>query len=87
MEGETALFPVNQSHTKLVLFGACFGASGSVHCRHPKQRREDSHMNKKLAELAIRGSHLNRSQLQLLVLIMSLAMLVLGVGAPSDGGG
>ena len=44
-------------------------------------------MNKKLSELAIRGSHLNRSHLQLLVLILSLAMLVLGVGAPSDGGG
>jgi len=43
-------------------------------------------MNKKLAELAIRGSRLNRSHLQVLVLILSLAMLVLGVGAPSDGG-
>ncbi len=43
-------------------------------------------MNGKLSKFAFLGS-INRQQVQLLVAIVSLAMLVLGIGAPSDGGG
>lgn len=44
-------------------------------------------MNKKLAEVAMFGKNINRQHVQMLIVILSLAMLVLGVGAPSDGGG
>ncbi len=44
-------------------------------------------MNKKLASAAVFASKINRQHLQLLLALLALAMLVLGVGAPSDGGG
>jgi len=44
-------------------------------------------MNKKLADIIVLSSRINRQHLQLLLAIVSLAMLVVGVGAPSDGGG
>jgi len=44
-------------------------------------------MNKKLANLAVLSTRFNRNHLQLVFTILSLALLVLGVGAPSDGGG
>jgi hypothetical protein len=43
-------------------------------------------MNGKLSKFASFGS-INRQQVQLIVAVVSLAMLVLGIGAPSDGGG
>ncbi len=44
-------------------------------------------MNKKFAPVAMLASKINRQHLQLLLALLALAMLVLGVGAPSDGGG
>jgi hypothetical protein len=44
-------------------------------------------MNKKLADLIVLGTHVNRQHIQLLVVLVSLAMLVIGVGAPAGGGG
>ncbi len=44
-------------------------------------------MNKKLAPVAIFASKINRQHIQVLLALLALAMLVLGVGAPSDGGG
>jgi hypothetical protein len=44
-------------------------------------------MNKKLAMVVSLTSRINRQHVQLLVAILSLAMLILGIGAPSDGGG
>ena len=44
-------------------------------------------MNKKLAELAFLGTRLNRQHVQLILVILSLAMLILGIGAPADAGG
>ncbi len=44
-------------------------------------------MNKKLAPAAIFASKINRQHIQVLLALLALAMLVLGVGAPSDGGG
>ncbi|NOH01150.1 MAG: hypothetical protein HND47_03825 [Chloroflexi bacterium] len=35
--------------------------------------------------LAVSVSKINRQQIQLLLVVVSLAMLVLGVGAPDDG--
>jgi hypothetical protein len=43
-------------------------------------------MNAKLARLAIFTSKINRQHIQLILAVAALAMLVLGVGAPSDGG-
>ncbi len=43
-------------------------------------------MNKKLAPVAIFASKMNRQHVQILLALVVLAMLVLGVGAPSDGG-
>jgi hypothetical protein len=40
-------------------------------------------MNNKLFKL----NGINRQHVQLIVAIVSLAMLVLGIGAPSEGGG
>jgi len=45
-------------------------------------------MKNKLALLALSAQKINRQHVQLLLVLVSLAMLVLGVGAPlADGGG
>jgi len=44
-------------------------------------------MNKKLASLAAFAHKINRQHVQLALVLISLTMLVLGVGAPADGGG
>ena len=38
-------------------------------------------------QLILLGTKFNRQHLQLILTIVALAMLVLGVGAPMDGGG
>jgi hypothetical protein len=42
---------------------------------------------KKLASLVLSARKINRQHMQLALVIISLAMLILGVGAPLDGGG
>jgi hypothetical protein len=49
--------------------------------------QEEFAMNKKFADLIVLGSHVNRQHVRLLVAIASLAMLILGIGAPCRGGG
>lgn len=44
-------------------------------------------MNKHFADIVARTSQIDRRHVQLVILIVSLAMLVLGIGAPLDGGG
>jgi TRAP-type uncharacterized transport system fused permease subunit len=44
-------------------------------------------MKNKLALLALSAQKINRQHVQLVLVIISLAMLVLGIGAPTDGGG
>ncbi len=44
-------------------------------------------MDKKLAPVVMFASKINRQHIQVLLTIVALAMLVLGVGAPADGGG
>ncbi len=44
-------------------------------------------MNSKLSKLMLLTSRINRQHLQLLVAILALVLMVLGIGAPSDGGG
>lgn len=39
------------------------------------------------SQLILLGSKINRQHLQLVLTIIALAMLVLGIGAPMDGGG
>jgi len=43
-------------------------------------------MNKKFAPVAVFASKLNRQHVQILLALAAIALLVLGVGAPSDGG-
>ena len=44
-------------------------------------------MNAKFAQFAVLTSKINRQHVQIFFALLTLAMLVLGVGAPSDGGG
>ena len=44
-------------------------------------------MKNKLTLLALSVQKINRQHIQLALVILTLAMLVLGVGAPEDGGG
>ena len=44
-------------------------------------------MKNKLALLALSAQKINRQHIQLFFLLISLAMLVIGIGAPTDGGG
>lgn len=44
-------------------------------------------MKNKLALLTLSAQKINRQHLQLIFVLVSLAMLVLGTGAPTDGGG
>lgn len=44
-------------------------------------------MKNKLTLLVLSVSKINRQHLQLIFVVVTLAMLVLGVGAPEDGGG
>jgi len=44
-------------------------------------------MKNKLALLALSAQKINRQHVQLALVILTLAMLVLGAGAPTDGGG
>jgi hypothetical protein len=44
-------------------------------------------MNQKLAQIALFSRKFNRQHLQLLLVLVTLAMLVLGAGAPGDSGG
>jgi succinate-acetate transporter protein len=44
-------------------------------------------MKNKLTTLVLSATKINRQHVQLVLMIVSLAMLVLGVGAPVDGGG
>ncbi len=43
-------------------------------------------MNNKFAPIALFASKVNRQHVQILFALVALAVLVLGVGAPSDGG-
>lgn len=44
-------------------------------------------MKNKLALLTLSAQKINRQHLQLILVIVSLALLILGTGAPTDGGG
>jgi hypothetical protein len=44
-------------------------------------------MKNKLALFALSAQKINRQHVQLVLVIIALAMLVLGAGAPTDGGG
>lgn len=44
-------------------------------------------MMHKFARFATFASKINRQHIQLLLAILALGMLVLGIGAPTDGGG
>ncbi len=43
-------------------------------------------MKNKLAQIALLSTKVNRQHIQLAFAVLALAMLVLGIGAPTDGG-
>jgi hypothetical protein len=43
-------------------------------------------MKTTFAQIAVLSSKINRQHLQLAFAVLALAMLVLGIGAPADGG-
>ena len=43
-------------------------------------------MKNQLARIALLSTKINREHVQLVFAVVALAMLVLGIGAPSDGG-
>jgi hypothetical protein len=49
--------------------------------------KEEFAMNKKLSDLIVLGTLVNRQHVRLLIALVSLAMLVVGIGAPARGGG
>ena len=44
-------------------------------------------MKSKLSQLTLWSTKINRQHLQLIWMIIALALLVLGIGAPTDGDG
>jgi len=44
-------------------------------------------MNNKLAKIAVFASKIDRQHVQLVLVVAALAMLVLGIGAPTSGSG
>lgn len=44
-------------------------------------------MNKKFARFSVFASKINRQHFQFILAVAALSMLVLGIGAPTDGGG
>ena len=51
------------------------------------QIEENFQMKNKLSQLSLLGTKINRRHVQLIWAIIALALLVLGIGAPADGGG
>ena len=67
---------------------ACFEARGDLYSGHFRPIREEEYdMNKWFADIIVRSNRINRQHIQLLVAIVTLAMLVVGIGAPARGGG
>lgn len=44
-------------------------------------------MKNKLSLFALSAQKINRQHVQLIFVLVSLALLIIGVGAPTDGGG
>jgi hypothetical protein len=70
----------------LSIFEACFEAYPHVSYDYHRSKK-DIHMNNKFAFVALSVNKINRQHIQLVLTLIALAMLVLGVGAPNDGGG
>ncbi len=58
---------------------------GTNNPNHTEQKRKCA-MQKKLNDIVLLTSKLNSQHLQMAFAILALAMLVLGIGAPSDAG-
>ncbi len=59
--------------------------------RQPMQssisRERENIMKNQIARLAVLSTKINRQHIQLVFAIIALVMLLLGIGAPLDGGG
>jgi hypothetical protein len=53
----------------------------------PQPQKRMPSMKNKLTSLIFSAQKINRQHVQLILVIISLAMLVLGIGAPTDGSG
>jgi hypothetical protein len=74
----------------LPFFGACFEAHEVVYLAHVvdlDQRREETAMKNTLSQVVLVVSKIRGEHVQMFFAVLALATLVLGVGAPSDGGG
>lgn len=60
---------------------------GEYSMENKNSQKEVISMKNTLALLTLSAHKIDRQHIQLLLTIIVLAMLVLGVGAPSDGGG
>lgn len=60
---------------------------GSVYPMYIKPIQKDIPMKNKFASLVVTAQKIDRQHIQLVLTLVVLAMLVLGVGAPNDGGG
>jgi hypothetical protein len=49
--------------------------------------KEKYSMKNKLFQLSLSGAKINRQHVQFVLTLIALALLVLGIGAPMDGGG
>ena len=76
------LFSKRERH----FFEACFEAWGRVSLAQRTNNRKGTTMKNKLNSLALFASKIDRQRIQVFFVVLSLAMLVLGVGAPDDGG-
>lgn len=55
--------------------------------RHNQIQKKENIMKNTLNHLVLSASKINRQHIQMVFVLVSLAMLVLGLGAPEDGGG
>jgi hypothetical protein len=72
-----------------VVFEACFEAwlVVSLYQEITTTQKRMLIMKNKLSLLVLSAQKINRQHLQLVFVFVSLALLILGVGAPTDGGG
>ena len=67
------------------IFEAYFEAYSSVSLGNQHKEKENI-MKNKFNQIVLSASKINRQHIQTIFVLLSLAMLVLGLGAPEDGG-
>jgi hypothetical protein len=68
-------------------FEACFEAREVVYLAYLHKRKEETAMKNTLSQVVMFVSRIRSEHVQMFFAVLALATLVLGVSAPSDGGG